>query len=104
RLDTLVEKLAPHVALELAAVALLLEERLQPGAVEDPVLLQLGELRDGEEDLVLARRDAEAVGFVLDQRAVDELVERLPGKVERLGEIGRQAALCELVVTALQER
>src|SRR6185369_11015504 len=79
RFETLEEELAVHVALELAAVALLLEEGLEPGAVEGAVLLQLGHLRDGEQDLVLARRDAETGGLVLEQRGGDQLVERLPG-------------------------
>ena len=72
-----IHQILPHLALELAAVTVDLQDALEQLAVEAAVLLQLRHVGDGGHHLVVADVEPEALRFVPQQRVVDQLVERL---------------------------
>jgi hypothetical protein len=101
RLHALDDEAPPHLALELAPVALALQERFEPLAVEAAAVLELGQADDGIEHLRVGHVDAEAGGLVVEERLLDQLVERMPAQVERAGELGGPLTAQHLLVPTL---
>ena len=99
RLQPLEEEAAAKLLLELAAIALGLEEAFEEVAVEAAVALELGHVRDGAHQLAVGDREPEPRGFVLEQRLVEELIEGLAAEVQARD---LDIALEQLLVAALE--
>ena len=95
----LLAEIAPERLLELAAVALRIEDAAQQLAVEAAVLLQLGHPGEGRHELLVGDVEPQVVDLVLDEGRVDQIVECLAAQVRH----ARQGhAFQELLVPALQ--